>query len=187
MATTYPFTKDSIKKIIKKVTEPLLKINEFWNISKIKFDQWTQLAFRLQGARSGSPAWPTWNKGLGFNVLGGTTLTKAGTRKIRYGTDIKTKWPNNLGRPSRGASPGYIRVGVRRYTGASKLLQASGSFRRSFGKIRQNKSALYYGTKFELAEKIMSNPIRNVLFITPQDEKEIQKMWYLFNDKNIRL
>lgn len=188
MAKTVKFTKENIDKIIRKVRRPQENTTGFFVLLNAKFDQWTQITFRRQGARAGHPAWPSWNRGRGFNVLGGTTLTKAGTRKIRYGTDVLPKWPGNKGRPSRGfGMTGYIRTGVRRYTGASKLLQASGGFRRSFGRMRLRKDGLNYGTTFGLAERIMSNPMRQVLFITPSDEKEIGRLWLNYNSRLMQL
>lgn len=188
MAKAVKFTKENIDRIIAKVRKPQENSLGFFVLLNAKLDQWTQIAFRAEGLRGGNPKWPSWNRGRGFNILGGTTLTKAGTRKIRYGTDLSAKWPKNIGRPAlKRGTTGFIRTGVRRYTGSSKMLQASGGFRRSFGRIRVRKEGLNYGTTFNLAEKIMSSPTRQVLFITPQDEKEIMRMWLQYNSRLMQL
>ena len=136
--------------------------------------------FKLQGARDGFSAWPTYNKGKG-HILGGTTRTKVGTWNIRYGTDkvpkrtaeelAAYKTENNLWY-KRGPMKGY--KSDRRYSAQSKLLQASGNFRNSFRSILVSKQRAVVGTTMPKADKIVKG--RPVIRISSQDRSQFAKL-----------
>ena len=169
---TYTFGKGAIKRIVRGMTAPIKDTKAFFSLLGIMIDNDTKLTFKRQGARSGAPAWPKFSPH--------TLRTRAGTPKIRYGTDLR-------GRPRGTYKPGVKRKGkIRRYAPDSKLLQASGSFKRSFGIQSVTEKRLKYGTSFAIADKIMRSPRspwhRPVLFITAQDEARYGrrfKDWWL--------
>ena len=181
MTKTMKFNTKSVQKIMNGLAKPFEASQAFFVLLGSKIDQQTQQTFRGLGMRKGGGSlWPTWNKGRGFNVLGGTTQTKAGTRKIRYGTDLRGKGMHGTGKI------GYVRKGVRRYTGQSKLLQASGGFRKSFKLLKINKKGLMYGTQFKIAEEIMSKPARPVLFVSNTDSKQFFRLYRSFVNQRIK-
>ena len=114
-------------------------------------------------------------------MLGGTTLTESGTRKIRYGTDLR-----GAGMHGTRGKIGYVRKGVRRYTGRSRMLQASGAFKKSFRPLAITSKGLMYGTRFKNAEGIMSNPARPVVFVTEKDRHSYFYLFRRFVTENIR-
>ena len=139
----------------------------------VQIDRDTMMTFRALGVQGGKyrdrGPWPAFNsgRGVGFydTVRGSTTRTKKGTWKIRYGTDLK-----GVG------SQGRFRPGARRYSMSSKLLQASGGFRSSFGIQKISNNRMIYGTNHKDAEEIMSNPARPVLWYTPMDRLRYTNM-----------
>jgi hypothetical protein len=162
MATVLPFNKKGIKALFKGVAKPILKISPFMvGILAPKLDQYTQLTFRSEGARRGRAKWMDYGKGEGVRVY---LNEKTGTWRKRPGTD---------GSKSR------------RYSPSSKLLQASGGFRRSFGVLRFTPKSVSYGTNFNdpNPEFIMNN--RQVLDINAQDETEIQNLFTNYVFKNM--
>ena len=180
MIKTMKFNNRSVKVITDGLLKPFKDVRNYWVLLGAKIDQHTQQVFRGLGKRTGGgEPWPTWNRGRGFNVLGGTTLTEAGTRKIRYGTDLKGKGMHGKGQV------GYVRTGVRRYTGKSKMLQASGGFRKSFRPLKITKRGLLYGTKFKIAEEIMSNPARPVLFVSDTDRSQFFRLFRTFANRKM--
>lgn len=160
------------QKIADIVSKPLEDIVDFWGLMGQLLDRDAMLAFRHSGARNSHPAWPP----LSIN----TVWTRAGTRKIRYGTDLR---PLDAGalhdlRVKWGwGHRGYMRKGIRRFSENSKPLLASGGFMRSFGVKWMDNRGLGYGTNHEKAEEIMSVRNRQVLFITPTDEKYYSKQF----------
>jgi len=146
-----------INTIIKGLKKPIDNARTFFQILGLKIDSVTQLTFRAEGARAGHRAWTPFSRD--------TLFTRAGTWKIRYGTDLR-------GRPKGSYIPGKLRKGVRRYSSSSKLLLASGGFRRSFGIIRITNDYVMYGIKgLQMRKlKIGSKPERQVLFVTEQDK-----------------
>lgn len=177
MTTTIKLDKNTKDKLRKLVEKPFKNIRQFWGALALMINRDTQLTFRHQGARGGHEAWQPFSRS--------TLRTPAGTRKIRYGTDLRPLDPSRL-RTLRArwgyGQIGEMRKGVRRYDESSKLLQASGMFRNSFGLIKLGRDRLVYGTKHKLAEQIMSVKNRQVLFITGQDEQRYAsqfKSWYL--------
>jgi len=170
------------QKIVKGLQVPFEKINIFFNqIIGPKLHQDSTIAFKHEGQRNTNPRWP--------EFAPSTIKTPAGTWNIRYGTngtptplstealkELRSKW---IKRRGWGAT-GYMRNGVRRHDGRN-LLVASGNFRDSFTILSSNKKQMRYGTRYNLAQAIMSNPTRNVLFITETDEKsyiDLFHRWY---------
>jgi len=159
---TINLDKNTGKAIGKFLSKPFKKTRQYWALLSQMIDRDAQLTFRTQGARDGRSKWKPFKMS--------TLKTKAGTWRIRYGTDKKGK-PGNQGN--------YI-PGARRYSGESKLLQASGLFRKSFGAISITTKRLVYGTRHELASKIMRRK-RNVLMINARDRARYSKLfrnWY---------
>ena len=109
-------------------------------------DRDTQMTFSGQGHYLDRQKWIGFGKGKGVNVY----RNKNGTWQKRPGTD------------------GAI---TRRFSSASKLLQASGQFKQSFRILSIGRNKMRYGTQHTLAEKIMSNPTRNALYYTNQDQR----------------
>lgn len=183
MATTIKLDGNARRKIEKIISRPFKNIRQFWGALALMIDQDTQHIFRGQGARKNKPG--TW-----VDYKASTLATRAGTWNIRYGTDkkglpsdklkaLKSKWG--------WGHIGEMRKGIRRYGYKSKLLQASGGFRNSFGLIRLGRDRMIYGTQHELAEDIMSKPTRQVLHITPQDEQRYAAQFAKWYSKGLRI
>jgi hypothetical protein len=179
MAKTYQFTKEDMKRMLKDMSAPFLSTKEYFANLGARMDRDTTLVFRNEGAVYGRPKWTPFSPK--------TLKTRLGTWNIRYGTDKKPKrtarelraykTKNNLWfKP--GPMKGY--KSDRRYGPNSKLLQASGGFRRSFKVLSIGKLTMDYGTKMEEAEDIMDKPNRPVLMVTPAQEKSYQRMWRNF-------
>jgi hypothetical protein len=168
MSTTIRLDKDTKNKFRKLFLNPFKDIRQYWTALLLMIDRDTQLTFRGQGARKGKPgAWEDYSPN--------TLVSKSGTWNIRYGTDLR-------GRPKGSYIPGKLRRGIRRYSFSSKLLQASGMFRKSFGLIKMTRRRLEYGTQHKLAEDIMGTKNRNVLHVTASDEKRYLDLfgrWYV--------
>jgi hypothetical protein len=112
------------------------------------------------------------------------------TWKIRYGTDMKGMDKNTLTELKKKwgwGHRGYMRSGARRYGPNSKLLQASGSFMRSFRIMNINSEGVSYGTAYERAMEIMAgkDKPRPVLFVTEQDTKFIARQFVEFARRNL--
>jgi hypothetical protein len=165
MAKTFVAGDDAAAKIADALEEPFRQSRKFLTRLGTVMDRDTSLVFRNEGNYSGHDKW----KFFSINTL----VTKRGTWKIRYGTDRK-------GRAKGTYKPGVLRPGIRRYSPQSKLLQASGGFRKSFGVQRILNQRLIYGTNMEIAKDIMSDPVRNVLEVTKQDEQRYFNMWSKF-------
>jgi hypothetical protein len=113
-------------------------------------------------------------------------MSRVGTRKIRYGTDMKPRRTREdlaeyrseigWGWGRTGFMPGY--GAIRRYDTDSKILQASGSFMKSFRTMWVDRTGMVFGSNYhskngnvgaaEIAGK------REVLFITPMDKSFIK-------------
>lgn len=189
--TTLPFNKQSLERIVRGMSRPLTQTRSFFQLLGSWAHQQTQITFRSQGARSGNLPWPPFSPK--------TLATSLGTWKIRYGTDknpkrtaaelasYKTK--NKLWYVS-GPMKGYRNE--RRYGKNSKLLQASGQFRKSFHIIGVRDKRMIYGTRHSLADKIIGNPsnfrrYRPVLFMMPNDYTVINRMWFKWYDSKIKI
>jgi hypothetical protein len=157
------------KKAFDKITRGLIKPFEktkilFYQLGAI-IDRNTMMTFKNQGNYGGRKKWLDYNWGQGVNYKGSRTFPsstryRSGNYKLRPGTD------NSKGR---------------RFSSSSKLLQASGSFRYSFRILNITNKSMEYGTNLDIAEKIMSNPERQVLDVTPKDKKDFINQimrWY---------
>lgn len=185
MATRIKFDEKAGLRIEVGLNRPLRRGREFFAALALMVDRDAMLAFRRQGERGGHPRWKRFSEN--------TLRTPAGTKKIRYGTDLRPLDPEALRqlrarwiRTKGFGATGEMRKGVRRYSSTSKLLQASGGFRNSF-KIRMiRRNRMLYSTNHELAEKIMSHGPRNVLFITSRDEIRYLNQFRTFFLRGIR-
>lgn len=153
------------KIVIKGIERPLNHTKDYFNALGIKVDQQTQLTFRLLGARAGHKKWIGYNRGRGISFRGSTTKTKKGSWNIRRGTD-----------DSR----------TRRYKTSSKMFQAGGGFRQSWKILKTTDKKLVYGSRMNLAAKIMSDPVRPVLFVQPSDIRDIRRTFKAFYEKGIK-
>jgi hypothetical protein len=181
MATTINLDRDTRRKLEKGLTRPLKKTRQFFSALATTFIQDTAQAFMQSGARGGHRRW----KQLAMS----TVKTPAGTWRIRKGTDgtpapLAPEALASLRRRWGWGHKGEMRSGVRRYQSRTKnMLQASGFFKQSFGIMKITERNLLYGTKYKLAETIMSKGGgRQVLFITASDEKRYLDqfaMWFL--------
>jgi len=159
----------------KGVMKPFKDTRSMFLLLGAMIDRDTQLTFKAEGAYRDRPKWKKFSKK--------TLQTPRGTWNIRYGTDKKPKrtaaqlaqykTDNNLWYKP-GPMKGYR--SDRRYSSSSKLLQASGMFKQSFRIININRTRMRYGTNMRLASKIMSNPERQVLHYTEQDEKRYTRL-----------
>lgn len=186
-------TPENLNQFYKILAAPTNNKPPLLSLLAARIDQFTQSAFRLQGARAGHPAWPAFSKK--------TLKTDAGTWRIRYGTDRNpkrtreelAKYRGDLMRRGRwgwgftGPMPGY--VGTPRYSGNAKLLQSSGSFRKSFKILRITANSVFYGTAHERAAQIMSgggkNP-RPVMFVMPSDRKLLLRTVNMFTREQFK-
>jgi len=162
MAKTVSFNRKGIEVIIKGIGRPLRFTKQFFASLGSVVDRNTQLNFRFQGARSGGTAWPVFSEK--------TLKSKTGKFKIRYGTDL-------MGRPGM---QGRKRTKIRRYSNASRLLQASGLFKLSFRVLRFTKKELLFGSRHRLAGKIGSKPERQTVTVTNNDLITFSRMWRRF-------
>ena len=122
--------------------------------------------FRTQGARDGMRPWrefSTYTLHPVYYLADETPKIAISTWNIRYGTDMKGKSP----RRKRGAN-------VRRYSGSSKLLQASGGFRNSFRSILTSQKRSIVGSTLEKAEDIIGD--RPVIRISNRDKSNFQRL-----------
>ena len=146
-------SKNTAKVISGLVAKPIKNALPYFKLIGLRIDQATQRTFKFEGSRDGRTGWKSFNNGQGVSAKGGTTRNKKGTWNHRYGTDNSKN---------------------RRYSASSKLLQASGSFRKSFQIIKATKKSLAYGIRGlkmrKLGLKIMSSPERQVLFVTKNDK-----------------
>jgi hypothetical protein len=165
----------------------------FRKLSSIVVDVDLQQQFRREG-KAGGPRkipskweWPKFSEN--------TLKTKAGTPRIRYGTDKKPKRTREELAKYKADSniPVPIPVGKmkgyrsqRRYSDSSKLMQASGSFRRSFGTIKITNKVLEYGTKHPLRKKIGKWPRRRFLFVTDQDNIRYANVYKRFYKESLK-
>jgi hypothetical protein len=157
------------KAFVDGISKPVNNALPYFKILGIEIDRGVQQQFRREG-KAGGPrkipsemAWPPFS----LNTL----YTSMKTLKFnkRPGSDHKK------GKKVR-----------RRYSLRSKLLQASGMFRKSFRTTHVTKEKLKYQTVHKLGGKIGSNPFRPVLFVTDFDLKRYQRMWGKFIDEGIK-
>lgn len=131
----------------------VVKSQDFFSILAVLVDQDVQTMFRTEGAEGGYRKIPTSEAWAGFKYS--TLVDKKGNWRTRIGTD-GTK---------------------RKYSPASKMLQASGQFRQSFHVMEVNQNRMRYGTQHVLSGKIGANPLRQVLFVTKADEDRFAKKY----------
>jgi hypothetical protein len=162
------FDDAAIQRITKGLLQPIDNRVELLKVIGTKLQQNTDVTFRLLGARDGHAKWLDYNKGEG-HIPGGTTMNKRGEFK---GTKAKGIWKRRGGTDNAKG---------RKYSFNSKMLQASGGFRKSFGLIQTTDDKLTYGVQpdwQDLAGKIISGhgAVREVLFVTENEYDGYKKL-----------
>ena len=166
LAKTIKF-KDLSKVLIKGLEKPLKNTKTFFNVIGLQVDQLTQLTFRVLGARAGHKKWV----GYSQRTLHPSWMTAGG---LKYNRD---KWNRRRGTDGNK---------TRRYSTNSKMLQAGGGFRQSWKILSTTNKKLVYGSRMKIADQIMSNPERPVLFLTSKDYRKIQTDWKGFLLKGLQ-
>jgi hypothetical protein len=169
MGRNYQFSVSDINALTAKLGRPIKDAEAYFIALAIMMDQDTQAQFRNEGAAGGYRKIPNNLMWPAFKLS--TLRMPSGTFRIRYGTNIKPRGPSFRGKFWKG---------VRRYSMESKLLQASGGFRKSFGILEVGPQGLKFGTEHELAGKIGSKPRREVLFVTDEDKKRYARKFAKF-------
>lgn len=174
MSLTIELNDANIPEILNYIRNPMNKTEKFFQNVASYFDQQTKLTFMLEGDRGDHSKWKELSRS--------TIMSRIGTRHLRYGTDMKpTRTRSELasyrheigwGWGRSGFMPGY--AGKRRYDTDSKILQASGSFMRSFRTLEVNRGGMIFGSNYVSADgkttAAMIAGKREVLFITPMDK-----------------
>jgi len=171
------FDETGINIIVKGLNKPIGDATPFFKILGERVGQSASLTFRTLGARDHHKAWVGYSRGKG-HILGGSTRTKKGTWRIRYGTDLE-------GRPGMQGHPRKVAMSDR-YSMTSKMLQKSGGFRNSFQLLKVTKNSMEFGSKMKIAAQIMSDPERPVLFVTNNDKKSWTLLFRKFVNEGIK-
>ena len=176
MATHYlKLDKNFPKKLITGIARPINNMKPYFKIMETYLIQQTNLAFKLSGKRGGHAKWRALAKR--------TVKSTSGSWNIRYGTDGT---PKPIYKKGDGKWRKY-RKGVRRYNSRTEgLLQASGMFMKSFKTFGVDKRSLRFGTNYKMAQEIMSNPTRNVLFLTKIDRQVFLNDLVSFYSKGLK-
>lgn len=173
--------KKAYKKIYNGLEKPFKKSRDVFTQLGVQIDRDTMLTFKRQGAYRGREKWLGYNWGQGVTYKGtksfpSSTRMRSGLYRIRYGTDL-------TGRKKGTYELFKKRTGIRRFSGSSKLLQASGGFKKSFKVLKIDKKKMLYGTRMDIAQKIMSNPDRQVVQVTERDKKRYFRTVYNWYNK----
>jgi len=166
MTKTIKF-KDMSKVVVKGIGLPLKKTKKFFDTLGLQMEQLTDLTFRLLGARSGHKKWV----GYSQRTLHPSWMTKSG---LKFNRD---KWNKRRGTDNSK---------TRRYNANSPMLKASGGFMRSWRILRTTNRKLVYGSEKKIADAIMSNPERPVLFLMPKDLRKIRTDFWGFISRGIK-
>lgn len=171
MTVTINFDKNTGEKIGAYINVPMKKTRDYFNLLGLKIDQQTQLNFRMFGARLGHKQWtgysmrtlhPSWKRANGIVVINIQKWNK------RPGTDGNKN---------------------RKYNSSSKMFQASGGFRQSFRILNISGKKITYGSRLNLAKKIIrkkSSPYhRPILFVEKSDKKIYQRMFVKFYKRGL--
>lgn len=158
--------KDDVSGIILEgLLRPIRKAKPFFDTLAMKFDQDAQMQFRNEGAAGGPRNIPG---ELAWRPFSPKTL--------------KSTWPNGAWRKR----PGTDGATGRRYSPASKMLQASGGFRRSFYVSTTTDDRTVYRTNHRLAGVIGNRPRREVLFVTETDNTTIGRRFTAYVKAGIK-
>jgi hypothetical protein len=179
--TTLDFTKENIKKIVDAVKVPIENGSPFFKLLLVKLYQNAMMTFRLKGARGGHAKWSPHSL-LTLHPHWKAKTSQFPTHKgYRFNPE---KW--NI----RGGTDGS-RPKNRKYSANSPMLQASGMFRNSFNTFELSKTQMKFGTKHKLADAIMSTGEdeegRQVLFVTENDLKEFNLMYFNYCNQSIKI
>ena len=174
MAVVVKYRKGIFIDILRGIAKPITNAKPYFTLLNTLIEKKTTQVFQNEGDYPGHPVWPKINLRKYQYPSGRWAIRRGsdGTPKAKY-TKGDGKW-----RKYRGNK-------VRRWGPESKALQASGLFQKSFKKLKLSKQSLYFGTKHQLAELIMSNPWRPVVYVSDQDLAVYQKTWHAFLDRGM--
>jgi hypothetical protein len=169
--TTMKLDDNAIRYITKGLLQPTEKSLDLMKAIGTKLQQNTDITFRTLGARDGHSRWLDYNKGRG-HFPGGSTQYASG------------KWKKRIGTGSPKTS--------KRYSASSKMLQATGGFRKAWGVIQTEDKKLTYGVQNDwedLAGNIIKDhgAVREVLFITDNEYEGYQRLALAWFIKNIKI
>ena len=182
---TIKLSQNTLNRIIEGIARPIKKTRTFFTLLGTRIDQDTQLMFQGEGVRPGvnSSGWQPFSPN--------TLKTPAGRYRIRYGTDLRPKYPGwkDIPRYKTGEKRGQIIPHRRRrYSASSKLLQASGGFRKSFKRLEITPRKLLYGSQLAIGEKILdTKKKRRVVVITGTDEWRYARIFQQWYDRNFTI
>lgn len=162
MAKTITFDANGIKKIQNGFMRVIRDSGKFFDLMAVRVDTDVQLMFKGLGKRPGVG-------GSGWKPFSVFTLHPSWRTKSGRKVDT-SRWNK------RYATDGS----VGRYSPSSKMMQASGSFRRSFRVIKKDDNTLEYGTNYELAQEIMSGGGKNkrqVIVFSGKDEVRYRNLF----------
>lgn len=167
--TLVSFDEKTSKIILDGFERPLKKCKVFFDLlGAYMHGGQISLTFKFEGERAGHKKW---------NPFSLRTLHPSEVKgALGSAVFINTKKWNKR--------PGTDGAKTRRYSANSKLLQASGSFMRSFGIMKTTNKRLKYGTNYEKAKEIIGD--REVLFVMPADYRTYTSMFSTFIDQEIK-
>jgi hypothetical protein len=182
MATKTYFIQNTIdarrfaKSFAKGIAHPVEYAYKYFSSLGLLMDNDVQGQFRRQGASGGPRKIPTDFKWISYNFGQGASYkgTKSFPSSTRFRNGAYRKRPGTDGSATRRFSP------------KSRLLQASGMFRKSFKITKVTNKELKYQTVHKLGGKIGSYPFRPVLFVTKEDRKRYQLKFKTFIEKGIK-
>lgn len=159
MTKSVKLDRRGIKTIVDGISRPIKKGKPFFDEIGVYLHQQTQITFRVLGARHAHNKW----KGFSLRTLHPSHILKNGGISINL-----QKWNRRRGTDNNK---------TRRYKPGDKLLQAGGGFRNSFIILKTTDKKVIYGTKMKIAKQIMSDPKREVLFVTSKDKTAIKRKY----------
>jgi hypothetical protein len=147
------------------ISKPINNALPYFKLLSIEIDRGVQQQFRREGSIGGPRRIPASHQWKPFSPY--TLFTSPKTLKFnkRPGTDKSKR---------------------RRYSFKSKLLQASGMFRKSFRQTNLWSEGLKYQTVHKLGGKIGKNPFRPILFVTDFDLIRYRNMFGKYVDQGIK-
>lgn len=156
---TIRFDNNTAKIITNGIAKPIRNSRGFFKRLGVLINRDISITFKNEGALPGSG----FRKWKAFSPL--TLKDKHGNWNRRPGTD---------------------NAKTRKYSASSKLLQASGLFKKSFGILWLTKRAVKVGTIHQLAGDIMSNPKREVIRVNNRVLGRYRELFFHWVDKGIK-
>lgn len=156
---TIKFDQRAVKLITDGIVRPIKNSRGFFKTLGVLINKDISIIFKNEGALSGS----------GFH--------KWKPFSPRTLKTIDGKWAHR---------PGTDKSKTRKYSARSKLLQASGLFRKSFGILWLKNKSVKVGTIHKLAKDIMSNPKREVIKTNARVIGRYRDLFFRWVDKGIK-